>query len=194
MQQIMSAFRPRECETLAYNSGGRALDPISFRHPGSSAGPYDATLKRIAKGDDFAKHVEAAAAAHAAKMELSVIALLGIAMERSEEHAAKTAELVTRMDPAYFSALTVTVVPGTPLAKLHAKGRFEVPVVPKLLGELRTMIDLARPTNALFRTNHASNYLPLGGRLPADRARLVALIDAALDGRIPLRSEHSRGL
>ena len=48
MQQIMSAFRPRECETLAYNSGGRALDPISFRHPGGPADPYDATLKRTA--------------------------------------------------------------------------------------------------------------------------------------------------
>jgi hypothetical protein len=56
------------------------------------------------------------------------------------------------------------------------------------------MIDLARPTSAIFRTNHASNYLPLAGRLPADRERIVATIDAAIGGRIPLRSERSRGL
>ena len=166
---------------------------LSLLYIGPESGD-DVTLKRVAKGGTFAQHVEAAEAARAAKMELSVIALLGIAMERSEEHAAKTAELVTRMDPAYFSALTVTVVPGTPLATLRTRGRFEVPEVPMLLRELRTMIDLARPTNALFRTNHASNYLPLGGRLPADRTRLVALIDAALQGRIPLRPEQSRGL
>ena len=154
----------------------------------------DATLKRIAKGDDAAAHVEAARRAHAAGMGMSVIALLGIAPERWEEHAAKTAELVTNMNPAYFSALTVTVVPGTPLAQLAKKGKFSVPAVPALLRELRTMVDLARPTDALFRTNHASNYLPLGGRLPRDRARIVEVIDAALAGKVQLRPEGTRGL
>jgi hypothetical protein len=66
--------------------------------------------------------------------------------------------------------------------------------VPALLAELRTMIDLARPTDAVFRTNHASNYLPLAGRLPRDRARIVDVIDAALAGKIRLRSEGARGL
>lgn len=154
----------------------------------------DATLKKIAKGDDAAAHVEAARRAHAAGMQLSVIALLGIAMDRSEEHARATAELVTRMDPAFFSALTVTVVPDTPLDRLAKKGRFAVPAVPELLRELRTMVAEARPTDAVFRTNHASNYLPLGGRLPADRARIVSIIDAALRGDVPLRPERARGL
>ncbi len=154
----------------------------------------DVTLKKIAKGDDAAAHVLAAERAHAAGMQLSVIALLGIAMERSEEHARATAELVTKMDPEFFSALTVTVVPGTPLDRLANKGKFAVPDVPTLLTELRTMVEQARPTNAMFRTNHASNYLPLGGRLPHDRERIIAVIDAAIDGRIPLRAEHTRGL
>jgi radical SAM superfamily enzyme YgiQ (UPF0313 family) len=154
----------------------------------------DPTLKRIAKGDTHAGHVEAAARARAAGMDLSVIALLGIAGDRSDAHAEATADLVTAMDPQYFAALTVTVVPGTPLAKLQARGGFAVPGVPDLLRELRTMIDRARPTDALFRTNHASNYLPLGGRLPRDRERLLALLDAALEGRVPLRPEASRGL
>ena len=154
----------------------------------------DVTLKKIAKGDTFEGHVAAAQRAHAAGMEMSVIALLGIAMERSEEHARATARLVTEMDPAFFAALTVTVVPGTPLAKLRQKGRFEVPAVPELLMELRTMVEEARPTKCVFRTNHASNYLPLGGNLPEDRERIVGVIDAALDGRIPLRPERTRGL
>ncbi len=154
----------------------------------------DPTLKRIAKGDDAAAHVEAARRAHAAGMALSVITLLGIAGERSDAHARATADLVTRMDPEYLSALTVTVVPGTPLAQLRAKGRFEVPPVPDLLRELRTMIEVTRPTDAIFRTNHASNHLPLAGRLPRDRERIVEVIDAALEGRIALRSPASRGL
>ena len=154
----------------------------------------DVTLKRIAKGDDAAAHVAAALKARAAGMSLSVIALLGIAGDRSDEHARATAKLVTDMDPEFFAALTVTVVPGTPLAQLQAKGRFEVPPVPELLRELRTMVDLARPTDAMFRTNHASNYLPLAGRLPRDRQRIVEVIDAALDGKIRLRAEGARGL
>ena len=56
------------------------------------------------------------------------------------------------------------------------------------------MIDLARPSDAVFRTNHASNHLPLAGRLPRDRARIVEVIDGALAGRVPLRGERSRGL
>ncbi|MCA9586994.1 MAG: radical SAM protein [Myxococcales bacterium] len=166
---------------------------LSLLYVGPESGD-DPTLKRIAKGDDAAAHVEAARRAHAAGMELSVIALLGIAGERSDEHARATADLVTKMNPAYFAALTVTVVPGTPLHTLERRGRFAVPEVPELLRELRTMVDLARPSDAMFRTNHASNYLPLGGRLPRDRARIVEVIDAALAGKIRLRGEHARGL
>ena len=166
---------------------------LSLLYIGPESGD-DVTLKRIAKGDDAAAHVLAAERAHGAGMQLSVIALLGIAMDRSEQHARATAELVTRMDPAFFSALTVTVVPGTPLHQLSRKGRFTVPAVPELLRELRTMVSEASPTNAVFRTNHASNYLPLGGRLPQDRARIAQVIDAALAGNIPLRSDAMRGL
>jgi len=85
-------------------------------------------------------------------------------------------------------------VPSTPLATLAGRGRFTLPSVDAMLGELRTFVDLARPTDALFRTNHASNYLPVGGRLPRDRARIVDAIDRALTGALPLRPEHLRGL
>jgi hypothetical protein len=66
--------------------------------------------------------------------------------------------------------------------------------VPDLLRELRTFVAEASPTDAVFRTNHASNYLPLGGRLPHDRDRIVALLDDAIEGNVRLRPESSRGL
>lgn len=155
----------------------------------------DKTLKRIVKGGSFAQHVEAAHKAHAAGMRISVIALLGIGgVERSQEHAEKTAELVTEMNPEYFAALTTSVVPDTPLVKLRQKGFWELPSVTRMLEELRIIVDQARPSDALFRTNHASNYLPLGGRLPRDRGPIVAAIDAALAGQIRLRPDWVRGL
>ncbi len=155
----------------------------------------DATMKRIAKGATHAEHVLAAQRAHAAGMELSVIVLLGIGgTARAQEHAAATADLITEMDPAYFAALTTTVVPGTPLHRLQTTGRYALPGIDAMLAELRTIVDRTRPTDAVFRTNHASNYLPLSGRLPADRERIVETIDHALAGEVLLRAEWQRGL
>ena len=98
------------------------------------------------------------------------------------------------MDPEFVSALTLTIVPGTPQAKLEASGRFTRPSVRRMLEDLRTIVSEASPTDALFRTNHASNYLPLAGRLPADRERIVSVLDKALAGDVALRPEWSRGL
>lgn len=155
----------------------------------------DATLKRIAKGSTAAEHVAAAARARAAGIELSVIFLLGAGgVARSQEHAEASAALATAMDPEFLSALTLTVVPGTPIARLEERGSFVLPEVPALLGELRTFVQGVRTTDALFRTNHASNYLPLGGRLPKDRERILGVLDRALAGSVPLRPEWSRGL
>jgi radical SAM superfamily enzyme YgiQ (UPF0313 family) len=206
---ILEAARrhfPRLRRVSCYAMAGNVLDKtdaelarlraagLSRLYIGPESGD-DVVLKRIAKGGTFADHVEAARRAHAAGLETSVIALLGAGgVERSAEHAERTAELVTAMDPGWFAALTLTVVPGTPLARLEETGRFRLPEVPVLLGELRTIVDRARPTDAVFRTNHASNYLPLGGRLPRDRERIVALLDEAIAGRISLRPEFTRGL
>ncbi|MFN3242469.1 MAG: radical SAM protein [Planctomycetota bacterium] len=155
----------------------------------------DATLKRIAKGSTAAEHVAAAQRAHAAGMKLSVIFLLGAGgVERSEQHARGSAELATAMDPRFLSALTLTVVPDTPIARAEQKGLFEMPDIPTTLRELRTLVAEAAPTDAIFRTNHASNRLPISGRLPRDRDAIVQAIDAALDGQVPLRPEWMRGL
>jgi radical SAM superfamily enzyme YgiQ (UPF0313 family) len=171
----------------------RALG-LSLLYIGPETGD-DVTFKRIAKGADFAAHAEAAQRAREAGIALSAIFLLGAGgVARSAEHAEASARLVTEMDPAYVSLLTLTVVPQTPLATLEAKGKFELPTVRRMLEELRTIVSLAAPTDALFRTNHASNYLPLAGRLPADRDRIVAVVDRALAGDIALRPEWARGL
>jgi radical SAM superfamily enzyme YgiQ (UPF0313 family) len=167
---------------------------LSLLYIGPESGD-DLTLKRIVKGATFAEHVEAAHKAKAAGFAISVIALLGVGgTARSEEHARATAKLVTEMDPEYFAALTTSVVPETPLARMEQKGFFELPSVAQMLAELRIIVDEARPTSAMFRTNHASNHLPLGGRLPQDRNAICAAIDAALAGKIRLRSEAQRGL
>ena len=178
---------------------------LSLLYMGPESGD-EQTMRQLAKGprpagadrtDEYLyqQHVDAAARARMAGMKLSAIFLLGAGgVERSAEHAAASARLATEMDPDFLAALTLTVVPGTPLARTRERRGWTLPPIEGLLGELRTFVAKARPTNALFRTNHASNYLPLGGRLPHDGPRIAALIDRALAGEIPLRHEASRGL
>jgi radical SAM superfamily enzyme YgiQ (UPF0313 family) len=205
LTQLGAAFpslKRVSCYATARNVLAKSVEELTALRLGGLSRLYigpesgdDVTLKRIAKGGTFDDHVQAAERAHAAGMELSVIALLGAGgVERSKEHATATAALVTAMDPEFFAALTLTVVPGTPQATLQDRGRFVLPTVEAMLGELRTIIDEARPSNATFRTNHASNYLPLAGKLPHDRAQLVAVLDAALSQQVPLRPEWMRGL
>ena len=155
----------------------------------------DVTLKCIAKGANAADHVEAAAKAREAGMKQSLIFLLGAGgTERSVEHATASARLVTGMDPEFLSTLTLILIPGTPMYRQAQSRRFELPSVDDLLRELRIIVAESEPTDAIFRSNHASNYLPIGGRLPRDRQTILQKIDVAIAGDAPLRSEWFRGL
>ncbi len=211
----MPRLRQVSCYAMAHNLLEKTPEELKrLRERGLNLlyiGPEsgdEPTLRRIAKapltglpGDGrngrpiYDAHVEAARKAREAGMQLSAIFLLGAGgTARSGEHAAASAELASDMDPDYLAALTLSIVPGTPLAERQAAGRFVLPDQPGLLRELRTFVADAKPTGALFRTNHASNYLALAGRLPDDGAAMASAIDAALDGRIPLRPEWARGL
>ena len=98
------------------------------------------------------------------------------------------------MDPEYLSALTLMLVPATPIHRLAERGNFELPSIDALLRELRVIVAESGPSDAIFRSNHASNYLPIGGRLPRDREAILQEIDTALSGEVPCRTEWMRGL
>jgi len=201
-RQHFPNLRRVSCYAMAGNVLGKSeLELTELRQLGLDLlyiGPEsgdDTTLKSIAKGSTAADHVAAAERAHRAVMKLSVIFLLGAGgVERSEQHARASAELCTAMNPRFASALTLTVVPGTPIARAQKKGLYTAPDIQTTLRELRTFVVHAEPTDAIFRTNHASNRLPIAGRLPRDRDAIVTTIDRALRGDTPLRPEWLRGL
>jgi hypothetical protein len=93
------------------------------------------------------------------------------------------------MDPEYLSALTLMVIASTPICQLAERQRFQMPSGDALLRELRILVAEANPSDAIFRSNHASNHLPIGGRLPQDREAMLREIDAARSGQMPFRSE-----
>jgi hypothetical protein len=126
-----------------------------------------------------------------------VIAILGLGgVDLWREHAVDTGRVVSAMDPAYFSLLTLMVVPGTELHRLVTAGEFEVPEPLEMLREVRVTLEhIEGVSSCVFRTNHASNYLPLAGTLPQDKERLLMTIDRALvEGESILRPEYLRAL
>lgn len=157
----------------------------------------DAVLSSINKGSSAAEMVAAVQHAQAAGLRVSVIALLGIGgPELSTEHAVQTGRVVSAMDPRYLSMLTLMLIPGTPLYEAHRQGRFGLMSPESLLRELRQVLaNLEGLSGCIFRTNHASNYLPLAGTLPKDKQRLLATLDAALErGSAAFRPEVWRAL
>jgi radical SAM superfamily enzyme YgiQ (UPF0313 family) len=157
----------------------------------------DEILTKIEKGATSEEMIEAAQKTKDAGILLSVIAILGIGGPKlSERHATATGSVVSAMSPDYFSMLTLMLVPDTKLHAQYEAGEFELLSPEAMLAELRQVIEkMDVAENCVFRTNHASNYLPLKGTLPQDKEHLLALLDSALaSGRGALRPEGWRGL
>ncbi len=152
-------------------------------------------LKKIRKGSSPQHLINMGRKVREAGIKLSVTVLLGIAgRKRSLEHAKATGELLSGMDPNYVGALTVMLLPGTPLHEEFQNGAFEVPTEKELLLELREMIAHTNLSRGLFFSNHASNYLPIKARLPKGKQVALDQIDSALKGDIALRPEWMRAL
>ncbi len=110
------------------------------------------------------------------------------------EHIAGTAELINRKAPAYLSTLQLTLEDKVAGAFLAAQGEgFEFQDDEGMLAGqelLLTLLDPPRPV--IFRSNHASNRLPLAGTLPKDRDALLAVVTAARSGADPARTAPAR--
>ena len=155
----------------------------------------DVTLKNINKGAASETMIAMGKKARKAGFKLSITVLLGIAgRERSQIHARETGRVLSAIDPEYVGALSLMLIPGTPLFDDHDAGKFELIEPPEMLAELRTMIASTNLTRGLFHANHASNYLPIRARLPRDKGETLHLIDEALAGKVGLKPEYLRAL
>lgn len=157
----------------------------------------DELLHRIGKGANSAGLIEAGKRVKGAGITLSVTVILGLGgVEGSERHALETSKVLTETDPEYVGALTLTLIPGTPLHEEYQRKGFH-PLSPfQSLEELKLIIETSSFTDCFFSSMHASNYLSVRGRLPQDKARMLRELDNVLATRDPsrLRPESLRGL
>ena len=155
----------------------------------------DVTLTAIKKGSTAAEMIDMGRKAKEAGIKLSITVLLGIAGRlRSDVHARETGRVLSAIDPEYVGALSLMLIPGTPLCHDFEAGRFQMIEPIEMLQELRTMIECTELTRGLFHANHASNYLPIKARMPKDKKATLELIDSALTGKVQLKPEFLRAL
>jgi len=157
----------------------------------------EALLRRIHKGVSVEQTIEAGRRIKKAGMVLSVTVILGLGgIERSKEHALETAKVLTAIDPDYVGALTLMLIPGTPIYDEHKSGQLPQPDQFGYLRELSLIISHADFTNCFFTANHASNYLPIRARLPQEKEHIIELINRIISGadKSMLRPEYLRAL
>lgn len=139
--------------------------------------------------------VEAVRRADEAGIKSSVIVLLGLGgVDGSREHVRGTIAALNAMQPRYLSFLSLMLLPGTALHRQEKRGEFRLPGRQLLLQEAHDIIEGLEMERTVFRTDHASNHLPLEGRLPKDREVLLAALRSAMEGGKSLRPEAFRGL
>jgi radical SAM superfamily enzyme YgiQ (UPF0313 family) len=155
----------------------------------------DVVLRGVRKWGDSAAMIAQARRARRVGLKLNVTVLLGLGgSDRSEIHARETGRVLSAMDPEQAAALTLMLVPGTPLHEDWERGRFQLPDARGMLVEQRMMLQCTNLTKGLFLSNHASNYLPLKVRLPREKQAALDLIDRALEGGVRLTPESFRRL
>ena len=154
-------------------------------------------LQKIRKGATRDQIVEAGRKLIQAGITTSVTVILGLGgVEDSENHAIKTGKILTDIDPDFAGALTLMLVPGTPLHNDYKEGRFSLISPFQALTELKLIIQNSDFTNCFFTANHASNYLPIRARLPKQKAEVIKMIEDVLTRKdmSRLRPEFTRAL
>jgi len=172
---------------------------LGIAYVGAESGD-DEVLACIQKGETYQSTLDALQKLRAAGIASSVMVLNGMGGRTlSAQHAENTARLMSEAQPEYLSTLVVSYPLGMERVQkgFEEHGhKYELPDQRELFIELRQFIaglDLAK---TVFRSDHASNYLPLKGELGTDKEALLAQLDSVIHrpGSIPLRQEWQRGL
>ena len=167
----------------------------------------DHLLEMVHKNASKSDHINASKKLMKAGITLSATLINGLGggnnPEISKEHASESADLVNRICPEddriwYIAFLTLMVPSGTEIFRKKRKGEFQEMNSIEILQELKdfmTQIDFHnKSANCIFRSNHASNYLPIKGILDREKDQILSTINYGLTHKNILRPEFYRGL
>lgn len=157
----------------------------------------DEVLQKVNKGETYETQKDALLKIKAAGLRSSVMILNGLGgAQLTEQHALNSAKLMNECQPDYLSTLVVSFPLGEERLQSGFDNEWKMLDQMGLFLELKYFISQLELTNTIYRSDHASNYLPLKGTLGADKDKLIAQLDMALyqPDKVRLREEWQRGL
>ena len=137
-------------------------------------------LKHIRKGETAEDIIEAGQKLKRCGIMTSVTLISGlggrVALER---HAVSSAKLINAMNPESASILTLHLTDDSPMAQEIARGEMELLTPDEIMDETELFLKNIDSPGTVFRTNHASNYVALGGTFNEDIPALLAKVAEA---------------
>jgi radical SAM superfamily enzyme YgiQ (UPF0313 family) len=139
----------------------------------------DILLKKITKGATSKSIIDACNRAKKSGFIISCMIILGIGGKKySMDHMKETARVVSDVSPNFLAALTLIIEDGVydEFMKKFSEP-FETLDDTMILNELELLLNNINPISPIvFRANHASNVYSIGGNLPEDKEKMLAVV------------------
>ena len=229
LMQILDAIRDRfpkvrriSSYCLPRNLRSKSIDALSklkskglsLVYVGCESGD-DTVLAAVQKGETYETSLDALKKLQESGIKRSVMILLGLGgKQHTKNHAIRSAALCSESTPEFLSVLTTSFPRGKMRVEqgyLQEEQKtnnetkavaFEELDARESLKEMKVFLEalsIPRGAKTIFRSDHASNYLVLKGRLGRDKDKLIADIQFVLDSPLEddplnLRPEWKRGL
>ena len=139
-------------------------------HTGMESGS-DAVLSLMHKGVTQEEQIRSGRQVIAAGIELSEYFMPGLGgRDLSAEHAVESAAVLAAVNPTFIRIRTTVPVPGTPLHRMMAEGRWAPLTEEEKVRELRDCLRRLDGITSTVQSDHMMNLLEdVAGRLPGDR-------------------------
>lgn len=135
-------------------------------------------LRHIQKGNTAQEMIEAGQKLHRCGIQTSITLISGLGGRKGlERHARESARLVNGMNPDYVGLLTLQVSRDTPLAQGIRRGEMEMLTADEVAQETEIFLREIDSPGTVFRSNHASNYVALGGTFNRDIPALLKKLE-----------------
>ncbi|MCV6607814.1 MAG: radical SAM protein [Campylobacterales bacterium] len=156
----------------------------------------DKILKKTTKGIDKKSIIESIQKANQSKIKISATVILGLGGKKYwKEHIDETADLINQFHVNYLSTLQLGLEEKE---KENFYKKFGEEFLWQddegmLKEQIRFIEKLNPPKNIIFRSNHASNALPLAGNIPKDREKLLNQLNQVFTGKREIVDKRLRG-
>lgn len=155
----------------------------------------DEVLQDIKKGATAAEIIEAGKKVKRTGIKLSATLISGLGgKEKWQMHAVESAKVINEINPEYLGLLTLMVERNVEMYDKVQNGEMTLLSAQEVMLETREFISNLEVSNCVFRSNHASNYIPLSATLNEEKEELLAKLDKCIEENHGYKDDFYRRL